>query len=100
MDHFLKTMVFIMERTASGTNAIEAPKMTRPTRIFSGAVTTIVLIWGCIREMNPIVISRTKLATNTGKATFQPMMKICFEASINAPNHWPGAIDPPIGKEV
>ena len=72
---------------ARGTNVIEAPKMTMPTKILSGAVTTIVLICGCMREINPIVISITKLATNTGKAIFQPMMKICFEASINAPNH-------------
>ncbi len=78
--YFLKTIVSIMEPMARGTNVIEAPKMTMPTRIFRGTATTMVLICGCMREMNPTVISITKLATKTGKAIFQPMMKICFEA--------------------
>ena len=88
MGYFLRTIVSMAVPMARGMKASEAPRMTSPTRIFNGAVTTIVLICGCMRAMNPTLNSIRNVAIKTGSAIFQPMMKICREASIRVPNHW------------
>src|SRR5207237_3453523 len=98
--YFLKTMVSITGARARGTKANEAPNMMRPTRIFRGALTTVTLICGCMRATNPTVKSRMKVATKTGSAIFQPMMKICFETSIKVSNHCFVAIEAPIGNTL